>query len=116
MSKTTFEPFVLLAIGFLLALFKMLYLFIDYYNVLDLVVFCIAGYFFSRKLPPNRLGFTLLVALPAFALCLYIAIGLGYSSIVQGIGTAYAVSLILIPVATLVGIFIRFKRMQKSAL
>jgi len=107
---------ILLAIGFILALIKIIYLFFDFYNVLDLVIFSIAGFAFGLRVPPNSLALGLLLALPAFALCLFFVLRLGYSSIVQGVGTSYAISLIVIPLATFIGIIIRQKRSQKRVM
>ena len=117
MNKSTSKTAaILLAIGFMLALIKVIYSFFDFYNVLDLVIFSIAGFAFGLRVPPNRLAFGLLLALPAFALCLFFVLMLGYSSIVQGVGTAYAISLIVIPLATFIGIIIRQKRSQKRVI
>ena len=110
MSTITSKTVVLLAFGFLLAFFKIVYLFFDFYNILDFVVFLTAGFLLGGKVPPNRWALGLLLSLPAFTLCLLIVIKLGYTSIVNGIGTAYLVSLIVIPVATSIGIFINAKR------
>ena len=107
---------ILLAIGFILALIKVIYLFFDFYNVLDLIVFSIAGFVFGLRVPPNRLAFGLLLALPPFVLCLFFVLRLGYSSIVQGVGTSYAISLIVIPLATFIGIIFRQKLSQKKVM
>ena len=117
MNKSTSKTAAtLLAIGFMLALIKVIYLFFDFYNVLDLVIFSLAGFAFGRRVPPNSLALGLLLALPAFALCLAFVLKLGYSSIVQGVGTSFAISLIVIPLATFIGIIIRQKRSQKRAM
>jgi hypothetical protein len=49
-------------------------------------------------------------------LCLFFILRLGYASIVQGVGTSYTISLILIPLATFIGIAIRLKGSQKTAM
>ncbi len=99
----------------MLAFIKVAYLFFDFYNVLDLVVFSIAGFAFDQRVPPNRLALGLLLALSAFALCLFIVLSLGYSYIVHGFGTSYAVSLILIPVAMFIGVIVRSKRFSEKS-
>ena len=73
---------------------------------MDFVVFLAAGVILSRKVSSNRWALGLLLALPAFTLCLLFVINLGYSSIVNGVGTSYAVSLLVIPMATSIGVFI----------
>lgn len=108
--STKSNTFQLLVFGGILAAIKLVYLFFDFYNILDLVVFLAAGMTLGGKAPSNRRWLGLLLALPAFALCLLIVINLGYSSIVNGVGTSYAVSLIVIPVSTSIGIFINVKR------
>ena len=111
MNWSTFKTvIIILAIGVGLAILKIVYLFFDFYNVLDLIVFLVAGFAIGKQLSSHRIAFGLLLSLPPFLLCLFIVIGLGYSSIAKGIGTAYAVSLIVIPLATCIGILISAKR------
>lgn len=114
-KRTTDNVVLLLTSGFLLAAFKMFYLFLDFYNVLDIVVFGITGFIIGGKLAGYRPAFGLLVTLPVVLLCLYFVVRLGYASIMEGVGTSFAVSLILIPLATYVGIFIRIKRMARRS-
>ena len=107
---------VLLAIGLLLALVKLIYSFFDFYNVLDIVVFLIAGFIFGGKVPPNQWPLGLLLTLPTIALCLFFVINLGYASIAKGVGTAYAIAIIVIPLATGIGLFVNAKRtLRRSA-
>ena len=115
-SSSSNSVIQLLAFGLMLAAIKLVYLFFDSYNILDFVAFLAAGIILGGKIPSNRLVSGLLLSLPAFILCLLFVINLGYSSIVKGIGTSYAVSLIVIPVATSLGIFIHTKlALRKSA-
>ena len=97
------------AIGFILAFFKLIYLFFDYYNILDFVVFLLAGIAFGGKVPASRWPVGLVMALPTFVLCLFIVLNLGYTSIREGVGTGYAWSLLVIPLATSIGIYIHVK-------
>jgi hypothetical protein len=100
----------LLALGVLLTIFRIVYMFFDPYGILDLVVFLSAGLAVGRKVASNRWLWGLLLSLPAFAFSLFLVMRIGYSSIVHGVGTLYAVSLIVIPVASCVGIAISAKR------
>lgn len=109
-NSTAKTSIILLCLGLLLALAKIIYLFFDFYNILDLVVFFGAGFTLSRKVTTKRLTAGVLLFLPAFALSLFFVIRLGYSSISQGIGTSFAVSLVVIPLATFIGITIGAKR------
>jgi hypothetical protein len=94
----------------ILAVIKLIYLFFDFNNILDFVVFLIAGVILDGKVSSNRWALGLLLSLPAFALCLLVVINLGYSLIVNGVGTSFTVSLIVIPVATIIGVFVNVKR------
>lgn len=115
MKKETFKSILILSVfGLLLAFIKIIYLFFDFYNILDIVVFSIAGFALGPKVPPNRLALGGLLALPAFLLCLILVLRLGYSPLLQGVGTSYALSLILIPLATYIGIMIRLKHYKNK--
>ncbi|ULQ53375.1 hypothetical protein [Flavihumibacter fluvii] len=115
-TSTSNTVIQLFAFGLILAVIKLVFIFFDFYNILDFVVFLAAGIIFGGKVPSNRLALGLLLSLPAFALCLLFVINLGYSSIVNGIGTSYAVSLIVIPVATCIGVFINAKRALRRSI
>jgi hypothetical protein len=106
----------MLVFGLILAAIKLVYLFFDNYNILDFVVFLAAGILLGGKNPSRRWLSGIMMALPAFTLCLSFLIVNGYSSIVNGVGTSYAVSLIIIPLATFIGIFINAKHaLRKSS-
>jgi peptidoglycan/LPS O-acetylase OafA/YrhL len=113
-SNTSSTVIQLLAFGLMLAMIKLFYSFFDFYNILDVVVFLAAGIILGGKVPSKRWVLVLLLALPAFTLCLLFVLRLGYSSIVNGVGTSFAVSLILIPVATSIGVFINAKRALRT--
>ncbi len=102
---------IVLAIGIMLAIVKIIYSFFDFYNVLDLLVFCGAGYAIGLKVWNNRWIWGLWLSFPAQLLCLLFTINLGYTAIINGTGTAYAVSLILMPAAACIGIAIHARRM-----
>jgi len=104
-SNLNYTATQLLLFGLALALLKAIYLFLDFYNILDLVVFLSAGFVLGERIPSNRFAIGLLLSLPAFILCLLFVVNLGYSQIVDGVGTSFAVSLILIPLSTAIGIF-----------
>lgn len=115
MNKNNFETVtILLAYGFVLAFIKIIYTFFPYQNILDLVVFFIAGYIFRGKVAPHNLAYGLLLILPACALCVFFMVRLGFISLLDGVGTAYAISLIFIPVATISGIYLGNRRLPKK--
>ncbi len=73
-SNTVFQ---VLAFGLILAMIKLVYLFFNFYNILDFVVFLAAGVILSRKVSSNRWALWLLLSLPAFTLCQLLVINLG---------------------------------------
>jgi hypothetical protein len=107
---TTGTAIQLLAFGLILAVVKLVYMFFEAYGILDVIVFLAAGFLLGGKVPPGKKALGLLLALPAFTLCLLFVIKNGYTSIINGIGTGFAISLMIIPVATMIGIFLNAKR------
>ncbi len=106
----------MLIYGLILAAIKLVYLFIDNYNILDFVVFLAAGILLGGKTPSSRWLSGLMLSLPAITLCLIFLIVNVYSSIVNGVGTSYVISIIIIPLATYIGVFINAKHaFRKSA-
>lgn len=115
MQKSSLTSALRLAVfGVLLAFIKLVYLFFDSSGILDLLVFSTAGFLLSQKVPPGKIIQAALLAFPAFLLCLFFILRLGYSNIVEGVGTSYALSLIFIPTATYFGIWIKHKRSLES--
>jgi len=108
--STVKTAIVLSLLGLLLGVAKLAYLFFNIFNILDLVIFLGIGYALGGKVAGGRWLWGLVLALPAFALDSFFVAGLGYSNIVSGIGTGYAVSLVLIPLAACVGIALGAKR------
>lgn len=108
-SKTSNSTFQLLGFGILLAIVKLICSFLDPYNILDVIIFVSAGILFGKIVPRNRMLLGLLLALPACLLCLFFVFNIGYTSIKKGIGTSYAISLIVIPLSTIIGLFIHGK-------
>ena len=95
----------------MLAAFKFVYLFFDPYGILDVIVFLTAGIILAARVPLNRKALGLLLSLPAFLLCLFFVWNVGLTSIRNGIGSSFAISLIVIPVATILGVLIGAKRL-----
>ncbi|QED38794.1 hypothetical protein FK178_14185 [Antarcticibacterium arcticum] len=60
------------------------------------------------------MAYGLLLVLPACALCVFFMARLGFTSLLDGVGTAYAISLILIPLATISGIYLGNRRLKKK--
>jgi hypothetical protein len=110
--KTTI---VLSLLGLLLGGSKIVWLFFNFLNILDLVIFLGIGYALGGKVAGGRWLWGLLLALPAFALDSFFVARLGYSKIITGIGTGYAVSLVLIPLAACVGIALGAKHALRNS-
>ena len=104
----------MLGLGVLVAVVKIIYSFFPYFNFLDFIVFFIAGYAVG-KITTDRVLIGMSIALPAWFLCLFFVVRMGYSSIMQGVGIMLAVSLIVIPLATYIGILIGSKRASRSS-
>lgn len=109
-TKIDESKFQLLIYGLLLAGIKLVYLFFDPYGVLDLPVFLTAGFLLGGKVPSNQRFWGLLLALPTVLLCLFFVMKNGYSSILSGMGTSFAISLVLVPLATGLGLWVRKRR------
>jgi hypothetical protein len=99
---------ILLGIGFVFA--RIIYLFFDPYGICDVIIFTSTGYWLGNRLPPNRYLYALLLCLPSIVLCLFFAYQNGYSAIINGIGTVFVVSIVVMPIATFIGIFIKRRR------
>ena len=110
--KTTI---VLSLSGLLLGGSKLVWLFFNFFNLLDLIIFLGIGYALGGRVAGGRWLWGLLLALPAFALDSYFVARLGYSQIFTGIGTGYVVSLVVIPFAACVGIALGAKRALRNS-
>jgi hypothetical protein len=95
---------ITLITGLVLCIVKIIYSFFDPYNVLDFIFFFMAGFVISRKLAPLCWAWGLVLATPAFLLCSFFVVNNGFASVMQGIGTSYAISLVIIPLAACIGI------------
>lgn len=103
-----------LAFGLILAGIKLVYSFFSFFYLLDFIVFLAAGYLFGAKFPLGQRFKGLFLALPAFALSLFFVTQNGLSSIFAGIGTSHAISLVVIPIATGIGILFNKKSASSS--
>jgi hypothetical protein len=115
MNSTIIKAIVpFLGYGVALAGIKLIYLFFGINTILDIVVFLVAGFAIGRKVTENRWALTVGLSLPAFLLCLLFVIRLGYQSIIDGVGTSHAISLVVIPIATAVGVLMASYFKQKE--
>lgn len=105
---------VLSLLGLLLAPLKLIYSFFPFFNILDIVIFLGIGYVLGGKVSEDRWQWGLLLAFPAFALSAFFVTRLGIDSIVSGVGTGWAISSVLLPGASCVGIALGAKRALRS--
>lgn len=103
-SRTTAWA-VALVVGVIAAGVKLVYSFLPWFNLLDLVTFALLGWL-SARLSESR-GWQLWAALsgPAFLLSLFFVVRLGPALLLQGVGTGWAMSLMLIPLSTVIGMY-----------
>ena len=105
-SQSSRAPGLILGLGLLLAPFKLLYSFFPLFNVLDLIVFAIAGLAVGRRGAHWALA-ALLVSVPSMALASYFLVRLGPDQLRHGIGVGWLISLAAMPAAALVGSYWR---------
>ena len=101
-------PVAALLIGLALAPIKLVYSFLPFFNVLDILVFATAGFIMGAA-AKRRLTAAFLIVPSAF-LCAYFVYRLGPTQLSQGIGVGWALSLLLVPAATLAGMHVRRSR------
>jgi hypothetical protein len=100
----------LLAFGVLIACSSIIYLFFNFYNIMDLLVFFTAGYLLSRKVFGNHWQWGLVLAIPCMLLNAFIVYQQGYANISSGIGTGFLAALFVIPAAACLGMFVGARR------
>lgn len=107
---------ICLEAGLLLAGAKLIFLFFDFFIVLDLLVFFFAGYYLGKKVLGGRWSWGLIIALPSIILNLYFIYNNGFSNIFSGIGTSFLLSLFVVPFSSSLGIMVAEKRNSASKL
>jgi hypothetical protein len=94
------------AVGIAAAFLRMVYIFFPMFNLLDLVVFGVAGYGVGRTRPKRRwLSFALII-LPALAFIGFVLVNLGPQKVAEGVGIGHAYAAVLIPAATGIGLLV----------
>lgn len=114
-TSTSSSVIQLLAFGLLLAVLKVVYMFIDPFNIADFIVFLTAGYLLGGKVPANKKWLGLLLCVPTLVICFLAVKRNGFTAIMNGIGTTYAIAFIVIPAATLLGIYLYTKRTLRKS-
>ena len=94
------------------AVLRLVCLFFPLMNLVDVVVFGLAGYGVGRTNPTRRWASFLLVVLPALACIAVMLVILGTDKLRNGVGTGHLYGALLIPVAAGVG-FLAASRGEK---
>ena len=107
---------IALGTGVLLAPIKLIYSFFPLFNLIDLAVFGLTGRYFGKRWPTAWWSTSLLLSLPALALVGAILRNLGRAELLAGVGTGWAISVLLVPGAALGGAYVgrRVTRMKSN--
>ena len=87
------------------ALLRLVYMFVPLMNVVDVLVFGLAGYGVARTRPTRTWISFLLVVLPPLGLIAVFLAILGQQKLRDGVGTAHLYGALLVPLATGLGFF-----------
>jgi hypothetical protein len=103
-----------IGLGLLLAPVKLLYSFFPFFNVVDLAAFGLLGAALARR--SDRWALTaILISLPSVILAAYFVTRLGLGQLRQGIGIGWLISLFAMPMAALLGAYLRRPRASSGA-
>ena len=100
----------LLGIGLLLAASKIVYLFFNFLNIVDVLVFVGAGYFVGLKVFQRRWQWGFVLAIPCMVFDAIIVYNQGYTNIMAGIGTSFLIALVVVPLSACFGIWLKCKK------
>jgi hypothetical protein len=95
-----------LVVGLLIAPVKLVYSFFPFFNVTDVLVFGVLGVLFGYLRPAKSWQWGLWLSIPTILLCLAFVRRLGSVNVLQGIGTGWAVSVLVIPLAACLGSYL----------
>ena len=104
-----------LAVGLLLVPLKFIYSWFPLFNLVDIAVFGLIGRYFGKRWPTAWWTTALLLSLPSLGLVAWILRNLSVSNLLAGVGTGWAVSALLVPVAAVGGAYIGRRRARLDA-
>jgi hypothetical protein len=109
--RTLTVPAVLsLAVGVLLVPLKFIYSFFPLFNLVDIALFGLVGRYFGKRWPTAWWTTALLLSLPSLGLVAWILRNLSVSDLLAGVGTGWAASGLLVPVAAIGGAYVGQRR------
>lgn len=92
-----------LLLGMILGLLKLLYSFLPLFNILDVVVFGLVGGLVARRYGSPAYLPLLAAILPAMMVTSWALFNLSWSELLDGIGTGWLLSALLIPSSAIIG-------------
>jgi hypothetical protein len=111
MESRSNKPVYILAVvsGLLIAPVKLVYSFFPFFNLTDVVVFGVLGGLFGYFRPAKSWRWGLWLSIPTVLLCLAFVRRLGSANLLKGIGTGWAISVLMIPLAACLGSYLGVK-------
>ena len=108
MENRSNMPVYILSIlaALLIAPVKLVYSFFPFFNLTDVVVFGVLGGLFGYLRPAKSWRWGLWLSIPTILLCLAFVRRLGSVNLLQGMGTGWAVSAFIIPLAGCLGSYL----------
>ena len=115
MRTLTVSTLLSLAVGLLLVPLKLIYSFFPLFNLVDIAVFGLIGRYFGKRWPTEWWTTALLLSLPSLGFVAWVLRNLSVSDLLAGVGTGWAVSALLVPVAAIGGAYIGRRRARLDA-
>ena len=106
MKDIKISPFFALLVGLAVAASKIVYSFFPLFNLTDVIVFGAIGAVLGYVARSSSLLTSLGLALPAMVLSGYFVARLGGENVMSGVGTGWLVSMIVIPISAIAGVFL----------
>ena len=94
-------------VGIVAAILRMVCTFFPYLNVVDMIVFGLAGFAVGRRHPPKRWLAYLLVILPSMILIGLVLGLLGTSRLREGVGARHLRGAAIVPLAASIGFLLQ---------
>jgi hypothetical protein len=105
MQNRSNKPVYILAlvVGLLIAPVKLVYSFLPFFNFTDVGVFGVLAGLFGYFRPAKSWRWGLWLSIPTILLCLAFVRLLGSDNLLKGVGTGWAISVLVIPLAACLG-------------
>jgi hypothetical protein len=103
-------------VGILAAVLRFFYMFFPLMNLLDVMVFGIAGYGMGRSSPTSKWPASILLVLPTMLLISFWLSLLGADKLRDGVGVGHLYGAVLIPLAAGLGLFLAGRQRGSSGM